>query len=54
MMKKPVPAVKTIPNSMIFLTEGTANIKIGAEEYSINNNEVLFVTEGHIFSFWQG
>lgn len=50
-IKLPVPAVKTTTSSFIFLSEGTANISIGAEHYLIKKNEVIFVPSGQVFSF---
>jgi AraC family transcriptional activator of pobA len=48
---RPVPPSRTTNYTFIFLTEGEAYMKIGSGEYTIYQNEMLFVPAGQIFSF---
>jgi len=49
-----VPACRAITHSCLYLTEGTANMKVGSEHYTIGENELLFVPAGQVFSFAPG
>lgn len=49
-----IPACRSTTHSCLFITEGTANMKIGSENYTIHENEMLFVAAGQVFSFAPG
>ena len=48
---KPVPASKTDNHTLIFLTAGTAFMKIGDRKHTIVKDQVLVVPAGQVFSF---
>lgn len=48
---KPVPASKTDNHTFIFLTAGTAFMKIGDRKHSITRDQLLVVPAGQVFSF---
>ena len=52
-MKLPVPPIRVDTHSMVFLTEGEANMTIGSQKYKIQKDECLFVPSGQVFSFDQ-
>lgn len=51
LMKLPVPPVRTSSHTFIYLTEGDATMRVGAETYTIYAHECLAVPAGQIFSF---
>ena len=50
-VRKPVPASRATTHTCLFLTEGAATMKIGSEEYIIQEDEALFIAAGQVFSF---
>ncbi|GLU52547.1 hypothetical protein Dfri01_20080 [Dyadobacter frigoris] len=49
-----VPASRSTIHSVLYLTEGEAEMKIGSEVYKIKKDEMLFVPAGQVFSFQTG
>jgi len=54
MVTAPVPASRSTTHSCLYLTSGTATMKIGSETHTICQHEMLFVAAGQVFSFEQG
>lgn len=50
-VKQAVPPSRSLTHSCLFLTEGTASMRIGSEDYRIGKGEMLFVPAGQVFSF---
>jgi AraC-like DNA-binding protein len=50
-VKQAVPASRALTHSCLYLTEGSAAMKIGSEHYRIGKDEMLFVPAGQVFSF---
>lgn len=50
-MKLPVPPTRATTHTLIYLTEGFANMSIGSENYTIYKDECLIVPAGQVFSF---
>jgi AraC family transcriptional regulator, transcriptional activator of pobA len=48
---RPVPATRATIHTCLFLTEGQATMKIGSEQYTIRQHEMLVVPAGQVFSF---
>ncbi|NML38040.1 helix-turn-helix transcriptional regulator [Chitinophaga sp. G-6-1-13] len=53
-LKGSVPASKSTMHSCLFLTEGSALMKVGSDSCEIYENELLFVAAGQMFSFSEG
>lgn len=53
-VKQAVPASRSATHCCLYLTEGTASMKIGSAAYTIRQGEMLFVPTGQIFSFREG
>ncbi|NBA87780.1 helix-turn-helix domain-containing protein [Emticicia sp. CRIBPO] len=51
LMKLPVPPTRATTHTIIFITEGEANMHIGSETFKIFKNECLVVPAGQVFSF---
>lgn len=51
LIKLPVPPVRSIGYTFIYLTGGDATMTIGSETYTIYKNECLFVPAGQVYSF---
>jgi AraC family transcriptional activator of pobA len=49
-----VPASRSTTHNCLYLTEGSAIMKIGSETYTICKDEMLFVPVGQVFSFEPG
>lgn len=54
LVKKRVPASRSMHNTCIYLTSGRATMKVGSEQYMISKGELLFVPAGQVFSFGPG
>lgn len=50
-VKQAVPPSRSLTHSCLYLTEGSAAMKIGSEHYRIEAGEMLFVPAGQVFSF---
>jgi AraC-like DNA-binding protein len=50
-VKQAVPASRSLTHSCLFLTEGSAVMRVGSENYSIRKGEMLFVPAGQVFAF---
>jgi AraC-like DNA-binding protein len=50
-VKQAVPPSRSATHSCLYLTAGTATMKIGSEIYTIGRDEMLFVPAGQVFSF---
>ncbi|WP_128546821.1 AraC family transcriptional regulator [Larkinella soli] len=50
-LRRAVPASRSLTHSGLYLTEGEAAMKIGAEVYRIQAGQMLFVPAGQVFSF---
>lgn len=50
-VKQAVPASRGLTHSCLYLTTGSAAMKIGSEHYRIGKGEMLFVPAGQVFSF---
>lgn len=50
-VRRPVPASRATTHTCLFLAEGTATMKIGSEQYTIQQDEALLVPAGQVFSF---
>lgn len=46
-----VPATRSDSHTCIYITDGSATMKIGAQRYTIGKDEMLFVPAGQVFSF---
>lgn len=53
-VKGKVPPSRSVMHFCLFLTEGSASMKIGSETYTVYENELLFVAAGQLFSFSGG
>lgn len=51
--KFPIPPTRANSHSLMFLTEGSANVKIGYQHIKLQRNACLFVAEGQVFSYEQ-
>ncbi len=51
LMKLPIPPARATNHSLIYLTEGEANMNIGSETYTIYKDECLVVPAGQVYSF---
>jgi AraC family transcriptional activator of pobA len=51
LIKLPVPPVRATSHTLIYLTEGEANMTIGSENYRIGAHECLVVPAGQVFAF---
>ena len=49
-----VPATRSTLHTCLYLTSGTATMKIGSDSYTISKGEMLFVPAGQVFSFGPG
>lgn len=54
LVKHHVPASRSTIHSVLYITEGEAVMKIGSEQYKIQQDEMLFVPAGQVFSFQTG
>jgi AraC family transcriptional activator of pobA len=54
LVTRAVPASRSTTHMCLFLTEGEAIMKVGAQLYTIHQHEMLFVPAGQVFSFEQG
>ncbi len=54
LVTRQVPASRSIHHTCIYLTSGTATMKIGSDQYRISKGELLFVPAGQVFSFGPG
>ena len=50
-VRQSVPPSRSHTHSCLYLTAGTATMKIGSEIYTIGKDEMLFVAAGQVFSF---
>ncbi|UPK68230.1 AraC family transcriptional regulator [Chitinophaga filiformis] len=50
-VKQAVPASRSLMHACLYLTEGSASMKIGSENYHLRKGEILFVPAGQVFSF---
>lgn len=50
-VKRAVPAVRNTSHICLFLTEGSAFLRIGTAAYTIHPGDILFVPAGSVFSF---
>lgn len=50
-IKLPVPPNRATTHTLIYLTNGVANMNIGSSTYSIHKDECLIVPAGQVFSF---
>ncbi len=50
-VKQAVPPSRSLTHSCLYITEGSAAMKIGSEQYRIGAGEMLFVPAGQVFSF---
>ena len=48
---RPVPPSRATNHTVIFLTDGEAHMHIGGERYTIQEDEMLVVAAGQVFSF---
>ncbi|MFT3822947.1 MAG: AraC family transcriptional regulator [Chitinophagaceae bacterium] len=53
-VKQEVPASRSFNHSCLFITSGSAVMRVGDLEYTIGKNELLFVPAGQVFSFRPG
>lgn len=51
LIKLPVPPIRSINHTLIYLTDGEAVMTIGSETYTILKDECLVVPAGQVFSF---
>ncbi len=51
LIKLPVPPVRSVGYTFIYLTHGDATMTIGSDTYTIYKNECLFVPAGQVYSF---
>jgi AraC-like DNA-binding protein/mannose-6-phosphate isomerase-like protein (cupin superfamily) len=49
-LKYPIPPSKHTCHTILYITDGIHNIKIGFEEYAVKSNEIIIVPAGQIFS----
>ena len=54
LVTKAVPASRSTVHTCIYLTYGSAVMKIGSDRYEIQKGEMLFVPAGQVFSFETG
>lgn len=54
LVTRQVPASRSAHHTCIYLTSGTATMKIGSDQYRISKGELLFVPAGQVFSFGPG
>lgn len=50
LMKLPVPPTRVTAHSLLYLTEGSAEMTVGGDTHTIHRHEFLFVPAGQIFS----
>src|SRR5258707_5830564 len=48
---RPVPPSRATNHTIIFLTDGAVHMYIGGERYTIQEDEMLVVAAGQVFSF---
>ena len=49
-LKYPIPPSILSCHTILFITSGIYNIKVGYEKYTVKSNEIIIVPAGHIFS----
>ncbi|MBS1683415.1 MAG: AraC family transcriptional regulator [Bacteroidetes bacterium] len=54
LVQRQVPASRAIHHTCIYLTSGTATMKIGSQQYTIRKGQLLFVPAGQVFAFGPG
>ncbi|WP_228950823.1 AraC family transcriptional regulator [Mucilaginibacter sp. UR6-1] len=53
-LARPVPAIRATSHSLLYITEGEANMGVGNNNYTIGTNQMLVVAAGQVFSFAPG